>query len=407
MDKDRRSAERNSVMLGAEPELVIQFYDRTTKATGFAVLDTLTHGITYGGVRVQPNVQWTDLALLARIGTIRYQLSRVGLGGARLGLDYDPTAPDFEEVMGRFLSALRPLLGSCLSLGPDLNISSQQLEKLLAENQLPTRIDAVQRHQGWPTERWALYQHLLMQKDDGYALREYQIPYSVAQGTIAMGTYLFHRRPTVAVVGSGQFGFQIARLLHKLDAVVVAIGGASAGVYSAGGLGTQILENGLNVGMSLDATHMFITHDECYSLPVDILVLASTTDALTVSNVGKVRASLVVEAAASSVSQNAETVLVAGGKLVLPSFTVTMGGVLVADAVLQGHVTDVPDVLAYMTRNVVNTVQEITRLASTLRISVREAGVRLAFHRWDMPVPPMIPSTTHVGPISEEPNEVF
>jgi glutamate dehydrogenase (NAD(P)+) len=276
MGDERRSVERNSVMLGAEPELVVQFRDRASRATGFAVLDTMVHGVAYGGVRVHRNLQWTDLALLARIGTIRYQLAQVDLGGARIGLDYDPDAPDLEEVLGRFLASLRPMLRESLSLGPDLNVSIPQLDKILTEHQLPRRIEAVQRKQGWAPERWDYYQWLLEQTENGLTLRDVQIAYSVAQSTMAMGTFLFHRRPTVAVIGSGGFGFQIARLLHRLKATVVAVGSASAGVYSAGGLGDQILEKGFDVGLSLDPSHMFITHDECYSLPVDILVLAST-----------------------------------------------------------------------------------------------------------------------------------
>src|SRR6185369_7744715 len=105
----------------------------------------------------------------------------------------------------------------------------------------------------------------------------------------------------------------------------------------------------------------------------------STGDAVTVDNVGKLRASLVVEAAARSVSHNAEKVLVARGTPVLPSFAVTMGAVLIADAVLHGEVSDAKAAMPRLTEQVKTTVQEVARLAGTLRISLREAGVRLAY----------------------------
>src|SRR6478609_3405435 len=104
MADERRLADRRPLTQGSEPELVIHWSDPLTGAPGYAVIDTLAFGVAFGGVRVRKNQQWTDLAALARIGTIRYQLARVPIGGARLGINYDPEAPDIDEVLGRFLS---------------------------------------------------------------------------------------------------------------------------------------------------------------------------------------------------------------------------------------------------------------------------------------------------------------
>src|SRR6478735_7441605 len=102
MTDDRRLADRSPLTQGPEPELVINWRDPVTQADGYAVIDTLAKGVAFGGLRVRKNQRWTDLATLARVGTIRYQLSRVPIGGARLGINYDPEAADVGEVIGRF-----------------------------------------------------------------------------------------------------------------------------------------------------------------------------------------------------------------------------------------------------------------------------------------------------------------
>jgi len=385
MADERRLIDRAPLTQGPEPELIIHWRDPVTGAPGYAVIDTLAQGVAFAGLRVRKNQQWTDLTSLARIGTIRYQLARVPIGGARLGINYDPQAPDVDEVIGRFLTSLRPMLQSVLSLGPDLHVSAPQLEKIIASRGLPWRMEAVRRSQGWSMERWDTYNRVLDEPDgDGVTLRDLQVALSAAHATMEMGEFLFHRQQTVAVLGAGQFGTHIARLLSKLGATVVAVGSASAGVYSAGGLNPSVLETGARVSVSLDPSHMFITLDEFYSLPVDALVIASN-DAITIDNVGRIRAGLVVEAAARSVSGHAEKVLVTSGVPVLPSFAATAGAVLAADALFRGIVSTPEETRAYIAKQMRSTVKDLARLATTLRISVRDAGMRLAFHRRDLP----------------------
>jgi glutamate dehydrogenase (NAD(P)+) len=402
MSDERRLSDRALLTQGPEPELVMHWHDPVTGAPGYVIIDALSQGVSFGGVRVRRNQQWTDLASLARIGTIRYQLARVPIGGARLGLNYDPEAPDVDEVVGRFLSALRPLMSTVLSVGPDLHLNAPKLDQIIEKNGLPWRMEAVRRSQGWTMDRWHHYNQVLDEVDaEGHTLRDMQVALSAAHATLEMGEYLFHRAQTVAVLGAGPFGTTIARLAAKMGATVVGVGSASAGVYAAGGLNPAVLEAGARVSLSLDPSHMFITLDEFYSLPVDAIILASN-DAVTIDNVGRIRANLVVEAAARSVTPLAEKVLVARGTPVLPSFAVTTGAILAADALFRGEVTTAEDTRTYIGKNVRTTVKDLARLSTTLRISVRDAGVRVAFHRHDIsdigPVEPTLYSVVEEPP---------
>jgi glutamate dehydrogenase (NAD(P)+) len=400
---ERRSAERTAHLLGPEPTLCLRYNDPITRAAGWVVIDTLSMGVAFGGVRAHRGLKWTDLAWLSRLGTLRYQLAQAPLAGARLGLDYDPEAPDFEDVLGRFLCAAGPLLGSVLGIGPDAHISAELLEKVLAKNDLPWRMHAVQQHQGWPTENWQHYQRLMSHQIEGTAVRDLQVARSVAESIAAAGEGMFRRAQTVAVLGRGPLGIEIVRQLIGLGQKVIAFGGGNAGVHVDEGITLETLPA---LSTMTDPSALYITGDEFYSLQVDTLVLASRNDAVNIDNVGRLRCLLVVEAAARSVEVSAEKVLWARGIPVLPSFASTLGSVVLADRALTAGAVPADAALASMSQLVRTTARELLRLSPTLRITLREAAVRLAFHRWGhttVPVPLPAPRPDH----HDEPPEVL
>jgi glutamate dehydrogenase (NAD(P)+) len=349
-----------------------------SRAAGWLVIDTMSTGAAFGGVRVHPGLRWTELAYLSRLGTLRYQLAKVPLSGARAGLDYSPTAPDFDDVLGRFLSALRPFLSSSLGIGPDANVDGARLDGILAARNLPWRMDAIHRFQGWPRERWQTYLDLMAQRVGESTLRDIQVARSVAEAVSAAGEVLFRHTQTVAVLGQGPLGIEIARQLVILGQKVVAVGG-DTGVHDESGFDPK----GLAGLPELPSKHaLYITPDEFWGLQVDSMVLASRPGVLNIDNVGRLRCLLVVEAAARSVDPNAEKVLFARSTPVFPSFAATVGSVLLTDGILSGASTSVEHALSQLSQGVRTTARELLRLSPTLRISVREAGVRLAFHRW-------------------------
>ena len=158
--------------------------------------------------------------------------------------------------------------------------------------------------------------------------------------------------------------------------------------------------------MTFDRSITYITQEELYALPVDVLVLASAGDGITIDNVGLLRAGLLVEAAPNAITRSAERVLLARNVPVLPTFASTMGGVLLADGVLRGEVTWLTMPPEFVASNVRATVEQLARLSANLNISLREGGIRLAFHRWSTPPPGTMTPSPPIELVDEQPEVI-
>lgn len=362
-----------------DAQIRISYHDPVTLARGHVVIDSLSNP-SYAGVRIQKNLRPEILMTLARQRTLRYHLARVELVGAQIGLEYDPNAPDCPAVLGRFLSALRPFLETGMSLGPDVNVDHDMLTRVLESERLPPRMSSIQSKQGWPSERWDLYQAILASQVAPFGvIKEIQTAYSVADAAHSVGFQLFQRELSVAVLGAGPYGRRIASYLDLRGTRVVAIGDSVAALYNKNGLLRDVLDAD-NLVDADSRSALYITGDEFLGLPVDVLITASAEDVIEIQNVGRLRCGLVVEAATHAVTSDAETVLTARGIPVLPSFAATVGPVFLTDGVLRGEVTTEQAALDYLTRNVRMVTNELVRLSMSLHLSLREASLRIAFH---------------------------
>jgi len=370
-----------------EPELQITWRDSATRAVGRLIVDSLETGIAYAGVRAEPRADETSLAWLARLRTTRYRLANVRLSGAVMALEIDPGSPELPAVLARFLVAMRPFIASTVSLGPDAHVPAELLDEVIAKNELPWRMEAMQKRDGWPDARWQDYQAILGSPVGSETLRDAQTAISVVEATHAVADLLLRRAYTVSVFGSESFALKIGRQLVRKGVKVMAIGNASMAVHSRDGLSAEFFDSG-DIVASDPGRNTFITSDEFLGLPVDVVIIASQGGAITVENVGRLRCGMLVEAAASSISSHAEMVLDARGTPILPSFAATLGPVFLTDGVLSGRVRTAEQAVAHLCERTQAIARELVRLGSTLHISLRDAGARLAFHhRLGKPAP--------------------
>ena len=105
-----------------EPEIVLQWNDPETDATGWVVINSLRGGAAGGGTRMRKGLDKNEVIALAKTMEIKFTVSGPGIGGAKSGINFDPQDPRKNEVLKRWFKTVVPLLKSYYGTGGDLNI---------------------------------------------------------------------------------------------------------------------------------------------------------------------------------------------------------------------------------------------------------------------------------------------
>ena len=136
----------------------------------------------------------------------------------------------------------------------------------------------------------------------------------------------------VAVHGFGNAGANIARLVAEDGAKVVAACDSRAAVYSASGIDvTAALKHKAETKSlaGLSGTKE-IAPDDILSVDCDILLPSALENAITMKNVGNVKAKIIAELANGPTTPGADRVLEDEGVFLIPDILANAGGVTVS-----------------------------------------------------------------------------
>lgn len=104
------------------PEIVFEWHDAETEAKGWAVINSLRGGAAGGGTRMRAGLDRSEVEALAKTMEVKFTVSGPAIGGAKSGIDFDPSDPRREGVLARWFKALAPLLKTYYGTGGDLNV---------------------------------------------------------------------------------------------------------------------------------------------------------------------------------------------------------------------------------------------------------------------------------------------
>ncbi|WP_435769125.1 Glu/Leu/Phe/Val dehydrogenase dimerization domain-containing protein [Nocardioides sp. SYSU DS0651] len=104
------------------PEIVFEWHDSETSAKGWAVINSLRGGAAGGGTRMRRNLDRAEVEALAKTMEVKFTVSGPAIGGAKSGIDFDPTDPRRDGVLARWFKAVTPLLKAYYGTGGDLNV---------------------------------------------------------------------------------------------------------------------------------------------------------------------------------------------------------------------------------------------------------------------------------------------
>jgi glutamate dehydrogenase/leucine dehydrogenase len=105
-----------------KPEIVFEWHDSETEARGWVVINSLRNGAAGGGTRMRSGVTKEEVISLAKVMEIKFSVSGPAIGGAKSGIDFDPSDPRKNDVLRRWYKAIFPLLKNYYGTGGDLNV---------------------------------------------------------------------------------------------------------------------------------------------------------------------------------------------------------------------------------------------------------------------------------------------
>ena len=289
---------------------------------GYRVQHNGARGPYKGGMRYHPTADIEEVRALASLMTWKTALMELPFGGAKGGIEVDPTgmtAGELEGMTRRFTLAISHVLGVNRDIpAPDVNTNAQVMAWMM---------DAYSNRYGYSpaivtgkpldlggapgreaaTGRGSVY---ILEA----AAKHWDIDLSSA---------------SVAIQGFGNVGSWAARELHERDITVVAVSDVSGARYRSDGLDVDRL-----VGWAaarrpladLDEGDQ-LTNEELIELECDVLIPAALGEVITCDNADKVQAGLVIEAANHPTTPEGDKVLFDRGVKVVPDILANAGGV--------------------------------------------------------------------------------
>lgn len=291
---------------------------------GYRVQHNDRRGPFKGGLRYHAGVSLADVRDLAALMSYKTALLDVPFGGAKGGVDCDPSDLDPEELRTltmAYLDKMSHLIGPDRDIpAPDIGTDGQVMAWLY---------DGYSRQHGHEPAVVTGKPASL----GGNDVRQTATGRGVA--AVTAWTCEARRRDlggaSVAIQGFGNVGSAAAHFLSERGARIVAISTRKGALYREEGLDLAQLEDARAAGELGDMVSGeqpgAIERDDLLELPVDILIPAALQNAITESNADRVGAAIVVEAANMPTTAEAARRLEERGTVIVPDVLANSGGV--------------------------------------------------------------------------------
>ena len=320
------------------PLLSVTWTNPVTGRHGYLVIDRLVRGVSSGGLRMRDGCTLSEVAGLARGMSMKEALHYdpsaryIPFGGAKGGIDFDPTSPGAYDVLVRYLRAMRPHIEQFWTTGEDLGLTQAVIDRAVADAGLVDSIQAV-----YPlladhaSARRRLAKAAAVTVDD-IGLGELAGGCGVAEAVLTaldrQGDD--HSGVTVSIQGLGTMGGATARFLDQAGLRITAVADVHGTIADPAGLDVEALlaardPFGAIRREELKPGWRDLPRDAWLSADVEVLVPAAVSGHITPANEQDIKARFIAEAANMPVRPEAEDRLIARGVTILPDVVVNSG----------------------------------------------------------------------------------
>jgi glutamate dehydrogenase (NAD(P)+) len=289
---------------------------------GFRVQHNKSRGPMKGGLRFHPSMDEDHAAALANLMTWKTAIVDVPFGGAKGGINCDPSTMSERElnaVTRRFVEQTKEIIGPTIDIpAPDVNTNAKVM--------------------GWIMDEYSKYNGFSPGVVTGKPLELFGSEgrdEATGRGVMVVLEEALKECSKswsdirVAVQGFGNVGSNAARLIAEQGARIVAVADHQGGISN---------ENGLDIPLLVDWTQEHHTvkgfpggkafnGPEIITWDAEVLIPAALEDAITEENVDGIKADIIIEGANGPTSPFAHKKLVQRGVLVVPDILANAGGV--------------------------------------------------------------------------------
>src|SRR5438034_3477692 len=337
-----------------------------------------------GGIRMRPGVTVDEVTDLARTMSHKMAVLDIPYGGARPGIDYDPSSPDAPAVLRSFIDAIRPFIAERYATGADLGTRE---DDIIAACQLVGLTHPLQA--GFKAEGGAGLQRVkqaLALRNDGVPITELMAGYGVAECTMEAADVLGMplKGATVALQGFGNVGGAAARYLDRAGVRLTVVADIEGTIIDEGGLDVPHLlsirdrygrvdRKRLKPGTRREPEPAWLSHQ------VDIMIPAAIGNAIRADNQATIKCRLLVEAANNPVTPEAEAQLEDRGVTILPDFVANAAAAFLFGGLLEKRLEPTLDSIFTVTsRQLRSTTRELLERAHREGVSNRRAAEEIA-----------------------------
>jgi glutamate dehydrogenase (NAD(P)+) len=293
---------------------------------GYRIQHNGARGPYKGGIRYHPEADIDEVRALASLMTWKTALVDLPFGGAKGGVQVDPSglsAAELERLTRRYTDQISSVLGPSRDIpAPDMNTDAQTMSWIL---------DQYGRKHGHTTQI-VTGKPIALGGSQGRTEatgRGVVVTMEEALADLDLGD---PEEVTIAIQGFGNVGSFAARIATERGYRVVAVSDVDGGIHAPDGLDVEaaiahVAESGSVT--DLPGTEP-IGNDDLLELDVDVLIPAALGEVITSDNADRIRAKLVVEGANHPTTPMGDHILHDRGVHVVPDILANAGGVSVS-----------------------------------------------------------------------------
>jgi glutamate dehydrogenase/leucine dehydrogenase len=295
---------------------------------GIRVIHSNILGPAKGGIRFAPDVHLDEVKALAAWMTWKCAVVDIPYGGGKGGVKCNPremSPGEIERLMRAYTLAMIDVFGPDKDIpAPDMGTGPREMAWLM---------DEYSKAHGMTVNAVVTGKPLVLGGSLGRTEatgRGVMVSALAAMQKLKINPF----QATCAVQGFGNVGSWAALLLEERGLKIVAISDISGGYYNGGGINIAeaIAYRDSNKGTleGYKGADKLDNAMELLELDVDVLVPAAVEDVITIHNVDRIKAKLIVEGANGPTSAKADAIINEKGIMAVPDILANAGGVTVS-----------------------------------------------------------------------------